>query len=1284
MSARPDHTEIHRRFRQFLTERRVTAPAGRDIRSFVLSAAADRVAFGLTRRNLERFYPSNLPLLFPDNVSFEEPGWSEARAVFGLGTIWPEAESSHPGLCAVFHDPAATARLILIEQGFLASAGSWALSFQTGAPAYACLGYVYDDIAHYFMAEHPNRLIDWLNSGEELTPADRARARTLMEALATHRVSKYNAQTLDAPAGLLRGDQPRVLVCDQSYADASTAYGLVDDVSFQDMLRDAILENPGAEILVKTHPDTAWEPDKRKGYFTGLTDRGSIRVIRDPVSPFALFDAVDAVYVATSGLGMEALFAGKRVVTYGAPFFAGWGLTDDRLGRRRPGGVPHRRRVRALEDLFHAFYVWYTIYHAPGRVAPCEIEDVVDFVLENRPSTLRTAPAAADPAPSGPRVSVVVPVHNVERYVEQCLRSVMDQTLRDIEIIPVDDASPDGSARIVARLAAEDPRIRPIRMSENVGQGFARNAGLDAARGEYVWFIDGDDFMAAPDALERLVAAAESGRCDMVRGRKAFERIEDSAGREIGTRLDRSEAAFEQDAPTVVTDLIAAPRLMRSRHFWTFLYRRAFVERIGLRFLTRNWEERPFLLRALLEAERIGLTPVEATVYRVRETGTTRGHKSRRDVESLIASLEAVADLLEAKGATTPGSPLSGHAAMAASQQLNHIFRGFAPAVLDHPENSGWRPTALARIAAAFRRLGVRPAALTCDPESVDDRLFAEGVYGLMMAALRADEPELALTAARRAPIAQEDLYRRWLAPARTEEATDLVDALTRYARNERVRPAPPPADRSDADIRLLLHIGATKTGSTSLQHFLDANRPALLRLGIWTPEFGLFRQSDRPWKTAGHANFLRAASAGKAGLRKALLGGLGALERLGARPHTVVLSSEAFFLSPDATALIDYLDGFRVEMVVYLRRQDDWAEAQYCEFVAGGAIGRVADDPETWLAAPATRRRLSYDRLLAEWREALAAPPGSAAAGRIHVRPYERGQLRDGDVVADFCALLGVGDALSAGALVRPQDALRNERAMSAGQVAAMRWMNRLPFRDADAYLRFVEEAGRRLAASPGGQARGRPRVFGAQTRRAILDALARGNAEVARIHLGRADGRLFLEADLDDAPPDEAVLRGAEIDALFGAYWSVGAPEPEADTRLAPPRSLVNYGIFGWRRALKPVLRPLVRRLASRADRRRFEADPALFLQSLTAPHHRLASALLYPRWPVYGPLGVFRLWTPLVARVVARVGGAQARSRFEADPAVFFRSVPERRWRMVGRLLYPCGELPGRSAE
>ncbi|MCM1292335.1 MAG: glycosyltransferase [Bacteroides sp.] len=112
-----------------------------------------------------------------------------------------------------------------------------------------------------------------------------------------------------------------------------------------------------------------------------------------------------------------------------------------------------------------------------------------------------------------PRISIIVPVYNVERYLRECVDSILCQTMADFELIMVDDGSSDSSPAICDEYAARDPRVRVIHQA-NAGVSAARNAGLDAARGEWISFVDADDWIE-PEMLEELLSQAEREGADI-------------------------------------------------------------------------------------------------------------------------------------------------------------------------------------------------------------------------------------------------------------------------------------------------------------------------------------------------------------------------------------------------------------------------------------------------------------------------------------------------------------------------------------------------------------------------------------------------------------------------------------------------------------------------------------------------------------------------------------------------------------------------------------------------
>lgn len=227
------------------------------------------------------------------------------------------------------------------------------------------------------------------------------------------------------------------------------------------------------------------------------------------------------------------------------------------------------------------------------------------------------APASAEASPA-PVVSLLMPICNVERYLEESISSACAQTLRDIEIICIDDGSTDSSSQIIARAAARDPRIRVI-TKPNSGYGDSMNRGLDAARGTYIGILESDDVMY-PDALERLVRAAEEVRAPMAKGnfdlywstpqerREFFEVV--PASRCGAPSCPREDPFIFQGKPSI----------------WSGVYRRDFLARNGIRFLPTPgaaFQDTSFSFKAFACADRVAYVHEAVLAYRQDNEGSS-------------------------------------------------------------------------------------------------------------------------------------------------------------------------------------------------------------------------------------------------------------------------------------------------------------------------------------------------------------------------------------------------------------------------------------------------------------------------------------------------------------------------------------------------------------------------------------------------------------------------------------------------------------------------------------
>ena len=211
-----------------------------------------------------------------------------------------------------------------------------------------------------------------------------------------------------------------------------------------------------------------------------------------------------------------------------------------------------------------------------------------------------------------PKVSVIVPVYGAEAFLPTCISSLRAQTLRDIELIFVCDGSPDHSLAILRKVEPLDSRIRVIAFEENQGVSAARNAGLDAARGEYVYFLDSDDVPRA-EALWRLTQAAREKRLDMAKARFCF--LNDETGELTDGAAIRPTDVLEGGA------LLAAQCQSGTYEpmVWQCVYRRAFLLENGLRMAEGLlFEDELFQAPALIRAKRAAAFDAVILEYRQR------------------------------------------------------------------------------------------------------------------------------------------------------------------------------------------------------------------------------------------------------------------------------------------------------------------------------------------------------------------------------------------------------------------------------------------------------------------------------------------------------------------------------------------------------------------------------------------------------------------------------------------------------------------------------------------
>ena len=247
---------------------------------------------------------------------------------------------------------------VWIEDAFLRS-------LHPGREGEAPIGLLIDEDGLYYDASRPSGLERLLSEHPLDDDALLQRARDAIAMQIREDVSKYSAHDRVMPERL----DDFVLVVDQAHGDKAVTLGNGDRRVFERMLSTAREEHPGSTILIKAHPETA--SGHRGGFFDKMQELDGVSVLGGRVSPWALLRRARAVYTVTSQLGFEAVLAGHRPVVFGQPFYAGWGLSDDRM--------PIARRTRPLstEQLYAGAMLLYPKWYDPSRDALGTLETTI-------------------------------------------------------------------------------------------------------------------------------------------------------------------------------------------------------------------------------------------------------------------------------------------------------------------------------------------------------------------------------------------------------------------------------------------------------------------------------------------------------------------------------------------------------------------------------------------------------------------------------------------------------------------------------------------------------------------------------------------------------------------------------------------------------------------------------------------------------------------------------------------------------------------------------------------
>lgn len=231
-----------------------------------------------------------------------------------------------------------------------------------------------------------------------------------------------------------------------------------------------------------------------------------------------------------------------------------------------------------------------------------------------------------------PKVSIIVPVYNVEKYIEKCLNSLVNQTLEDIEIIVVNDGSPDNSQKIIDEFESKYPnKIKKI-IKENGGQGSARNEGLKIATGEYIGYVDSDDYVKN-NMYEKMYESAILNDSDIVIVGNYVLTEDGRIIKEEIFRCNRKLTSIEKNKEILFDNVGPCNKI----------YKTSFLKQLNMQFRCKKWyEDFDFIVKVLLSAKSISIIEEPLYYYLLREGSTMNNSNVERNLEILEAMDEII------------------------------------------------------------------------------------------------------------------------------------------------------------------------------------------------------------------------------------------------------------------------------------------------------------------------------------------------------------------------------------------------------------------------------------------------------------------------------------------------------------------------------------------------------------------------------------------------------------------------------------------------------------------
>lgn len=547
-----------------------------------------------------------------------------------------------------------------------------------------------------------------------------------------------------------------------------------------------------------------------------------------------------------------------------------------------------------------------------------------------------------------PQISVIIPSFNSENFIKSCLESVLCQRGVVTEIIVVDDKGNDGTRDIIANLQKTNPNINLITREQPLGQATARNIGIDNARGDYIVFLDSDDAFLNKNALldwyeDTLKSDSDICVCQF----------------QAKTKTVRNGRIVPNTNQNVTIENF--PELANVTSCWQLMLKNSFVLENKIYFSKRlkQREDRLFVNLAFSFSKNIFVSKHTAIMHRIHQNSSF--HRiDLNELEMYNIHLEEFkiifdsADKLYQKASSFYDSNLILILIMTMTYWRSLLFDNFETKEVQR----------FFSILGSLPRNGVLyPSKVLALPQN-SDRLLKEGDIDLIFHTLTQRKLDLTAKLLTHERLDFFELY-SLVQSTKSALSENIATRYLSFSRNHKSLwlSSDKQPNSSHKFKKLILHVGMTKTGSSSLQNTLEENRFNLMECGYYYPVLGTNRERDiRRERINGHANLLQRFLDQDDRFLSSFLNELSSVNE---RCDILILSSEnlsdeRFFQIVDLEKFLNWLKIDTVEIILFLRQPDEWFFSYYKDKIAN-LNNDFAEKPDEFLERLLNRNLIDY-----------------------------------------------------------------------------------------------------------------------------------------------------------------------------------------------------------------------------------------------------------------------------------------------------------------------------------